>query len=137
LGHNLVKANSGKEALEQVLKQDFAAILLDVQMPGLDGFETASLMRGIEKTRHTPIIFITAIYGDDDHAAKGYSVGAVDYLVKPFDPKTMLAKVTVFVDLYKQREETRRQKEMEERRARAELRETEERFRIMADTAPV
>lgn len=96
----LVSANSGKEALKCMLKQDFAVILLDVQMPGLNGFETAKLIKAREKTRHTPIIFITAISQDMNHVHQGYSVGAIDYIFKPFHPKTLKQKIEQFVKIY-------------------------------------
>jgi CheY-like chemotaxis protein len=82
----LVRAGSGAEALRQVLHDDFAAVLLDVHMPVMDGFETAELIRGRERSRETPIIFLTAAISGDVFVAKGYSLGAVDYLIKPFDP---------------------------------------------------
>ncbi|MDQ3646908.1 MAG: PAS domain S-box protein [Actinomycetota bacterium] len=97
---NLVRATSGEEALKQVLKDDFAVILMDVQMPGLDGFETVTYIKQLEKTRHIPIIFITAISKEAPHVFKGYEVGAVDYLPKPFHPSVLRSKVSVFVDLY-------------------------------------
>ncbi len=100
LGQNLIKANSGAEALRCVLKQDFAAILLDVQMPEMDGFETAALIRERERSKSTPIIFITAISKSEQEAFKGYAVGAVDYVFKPIVPEILRAKVRVFVDLY-------------------------------------
>jgi diguanylate cyclase (GGDEF)-like protein len=100
LGQNLIKASSGEEALKRLLSDDFAVILLDVQMPGLDGFETAELIKAREKTRHIPIIFLTAISKDPHHALRGYSVGAVDYIFKPFDPEVLRSKVGVFIDLY-------------------------------------
>ena len=101
LGENLVSANSGLQALRYLLNQDFAVILLDVQMPQIDGFETAALIRQRERSKHTPIIFVTAINRDDIHVEKGYSLGAVDYLLKPFAPEILKSKVTVFVDLFK------------------------------------
>ncbi|MEA2460074.1 MAG: hypothetical protein QOH90_251 [Actinomycetota bacterium] len=100
LNQNLIKAASGEEALKRLLNDDFAVILLDVQMPGLDGFETAELIKAREKTRHIPIIFLTAISKDPHHALRGYSVGAVDYIFKPFDPEVLRSKVGVFIDLY-------------------------------------
>lgn len=100
LGCATVRAESGEEALKQVLKQDFAAILLDVQMPGLNGFETAELIKGRERSRYTPIIFLTAINKDEEYVFRGYSVGAVDYLFKPFQPDVLRSKVSVFVDLH-------------------------------------
>ena len=101
LGHNLVKATSGEEALKCLLQQDFAAILLDVHMPVMDGFETAELIRGRERSQDTPIIFLTAVNTSDRHMFRGYAVGAVDYLLKPFVPEILVSKVTVLVDLYK------------------------------------
>ncbi|MDQ1569010.1 MAG: hypothetical protein QOF96_3890 [Actinomycetota bacterium] len=103
LGHTLVTAPSGDEALRHLLHQDFAVILLDVQMPGLDGFATATHIKEREKTRHIPIIFLTAINRDPQQAMRGYSAGAVDYLAKPFDPWVLTSKVAVFVDLYRER----------------------------------
>ena len=98
--YNLVSATSGKEALKCLLKQEFAVILLDVQMPGLNGFETAKLIRAREKTKHTPIIFITAISQGSDHVQRGYSVGAIDYIFKPFHPETLKQKIEKFVELH-------------------------------------
>jgi CheY-like chemotaxis protein len=101
LNQNLVQANSGSEALKHLLNQDFAVILLDVQMPGMDGFETATLIRSRERSQHTPIIFITGLNQNDTHVFKGYSLGAVDYLLKPFDPEILKSKVAVFISLFK------------------------------------
>ena len=109
LGQNLVKANSGKEALRCILNQDFALILLDVQMPEMDGFETAKLIRERETSLYTPIIFLTAYSTSDNLVFKGYSLGAVDYLIKPISPEILKSKVTVFVDLFKKTEEVKRQ----------------------------
>ena len=100
-GLNIVKADSGLEALRCLLNQDFAVILLDVQMPLMDGFETAALIRQRERSQHTPIIFVTALNRDDTHVERGYSLGAVDYLLKPFAPEILKSKVTVFVELFK------------------------------------
>jgi PAS domain S-box-containing protein len=122
LGQNLMRANSGEEALKLLLRQEFAVILLDVQMPGLDGFETAAYIKQVEKTRHIPIIFLTAISKDASHVFQGYSVGAVDYLFKPYDPNVLRSKVSVFVDLYQKT---------------AALAESEERFRKSFDNAPI
>jgi response regulator RpfG family c-di-GMP phosphodiesterase len=121
LDYNLVKAPSGETALDCLLKEDFAVILLDVQMPGMDGFETATLIRMRERSRHTPIIFLTAINKTDEHMFKGYSIGAVDYLFKPIVPEILRAKVSVFVDLSNKTRELekarqREQKELELRR---------------------
>ena len=100
-GYNLVKANSGKEALRYLLEMDFAVILLDVQMPYMDGFETASWIRKRAKSKHTPIIFVTAVEKSAEYVAKGYSLGAVDYLFKPVVPSFLRTKVSVFVELYR------------------------------------
>src|SRR5919199_4107538 len=109
LGQNLVKATSGTEALRCLLDQDFAVILLDVQMPGMDGFETATLIRQRPRSQHTPIIFITAINRSDTHVSRGYSLGAVDYLFKPIEPEILISKVAVFVSLHKKSQEVKRQ----------------------------
>jgi len=93
-------ASSGDDALRAVLQHDYAVILLDVNMPGLDGLETAALIRRRKKSAHTPIIFITADLNDEVHAARGYSLGAVDYISSPVVPEILRAKVKVFVDLF-------------------------------------
>lgn len=103
--YHLVSATSGKEALKYMLKQDFAVILLDVQMPGLNGFETAKLIKSREKTRNIPIIFITAISQEVEHVKQGYSVGAIDYIFKPFHPETLRQKIEQFVQLHQKHEE--------------------------------
>lgn len=100
---NLVKALSGNEALALMFDYDFALVLLDVQMPGMDGFETAELMRNSHKTSHIPIIFVTAISKEKKHIFRGYDTGAVDYLFKPIEPEILQSKVNVFIDLYKQK----------------------------------
>ena len=105
LGHELIKASSGEEALKCLLTHDVAVILLDVQMPGMDGFETAGHVKRREKTRDIPILFLTAIDGEAHQAFRGYAAGAVDYLSKPFDPWVLKAKVGVFVELYERRSE--------------------------------
>jgi diguanylate cyclase (GGDEF)-like protein/PAS domain S-box-containing protein len=99
--YNLVKAYSGEEALKCLLKYDFAAILLDVQMPGMDGFATAKIIKAREKTKNIPILFITANNMDSEHIFTGYSLGAIDYILKPFNPIILAAKVEGFVQLYK------------------------------------
>lgn len=125
LGQNLVQATSGKEALRHLLKQDFAVILLDVSMPGMDGFETASLIRQRPSSEHTPIIFVTCIGNSDTHIARGYSLGAVDYILAPIIPEILRTKVSVFVELYKQTKLIKTQAEQlrlaEEARHRLEL----------------
>jgi CheY-like chemotaxis protein len=105
LGHELIRAASGEEALKVLLTTDVAIILLDVQMPGMDGFETAAHVKRREKTRDIPILFLTAIDGEAHQAFRGYAAGAVDYLAKPFDPWLLKAKVGVFVELYDKRSE--------------------------------
>ncbi len=99
----LVQATSGNEALGLLLEREFALVLLDVQMPGMDGYEVAQLMRQNEKTKHIPIIFVTAISTEERHVFKGYESGAVDYLSKPIIPEFLRTKVAVFADLYRQR----------------------------------
>ena len=130
LGERLVKAHSGREALRFLLQEDCALILLDVQMPDLDGFETAALIRQRERTRHTPIIFVTAVRREEEEIVKGYANGAVDYVVKPFAPETMIAKVRFFLEQHRrekallrevaEREKAREELERRERMARAE-----------------
>lgn len=124
LGQTLVRATSGEEALKRLLHEDFALILLDVQMPGLDGFETAAHIKQRERTRHIPIIFLTAISGEPHHASRGYSTGAVDYITKPFDAWVLRAKVSVFLELNRKNRELQRLAEATEQqlreRARAE-----------------
>src|SRR5579859_4369414 len=101
-GYRIVKATSGKEVLKILLSDlDFALILMDVQMPNLNGFETASLIYERERLRHIPVIFITAHNYGEEHIFKAYRAGAVDYLYKPLNPDLLKAKVAVFVDLYK------------------------------------
>jgi two-component system, sensor histidine kinase and response regulator len=100
LGLDLVEADSGEEALRHLLAGEFALIILDVQMPVLDGFETARLIRGRERTRYVPIIFLTAISGEPEHYLRGYESGAVDYVYKPFEPEILRAKVSVFAELW-------------------------------------
>ncbi|HAX76547.1 MAG TPA: hybrid sensor histidine kinase/response regulator, partial [Cyanobacteria bacterium UBA11372] len=136
LGQNLVKAHSGEEALRCLLQQDFAVILLDVQMPGIDGFETATLIRQRERSRHTPIIFLTAFSTGNTFVSKGYELGAVDYMLKPFDPTILTSKVAVFVDLFKKTMEVKRQA-AQLAAMNAELRQSEERFRLVSVCSPL
>jgi signal transduction histidine kinase len=126
LGQNLIKAESGREALKWLLTHEFAVILLDVKMPEMDGFETATMIREREKSRHTPILFLTAADKSQDHAVRGYAVGAVDYLVKPVVPEFVRSKVAVFVELAKKSELLRRQTRLlvESEQAALELAET-------------
>lgn len=126
LGQNLIKAESGREALRWLLTHDFAVILLDVKMPEMDGFETATLIRQRDKSRHTPILFLTAADSTQTQAVRGYAVGAVDYLVKPIVPEFVRSKVAVFVELAKKTELLRRQTQLlaESEQAALELAET-------------
>src|SRR5688572_1729602 len=117
LGQHIVTAQSGYEALKHLLEREFAVILLDVNMPGMDGFETASYIRGREKTAHTPIIFLTA-YAEAMHSAKGYSLGAVDCIVTPVIPEILRTKVQVFVKLFLM---TREAKAMEAQRTTQQM----------------
>lgn len=110
LGENVVTATSGAEALRLMLHMEFAVVLLDVNMPVMDGFETAALIRGRKKLAHTPIIFVTA-FGDEMHAAQGYSLGAVDYILAPVVPDILRTKVRVFVQLHRMAVQARRQAE--------------------------
>ena len=116
---NLIVANSGPEALKEVLRREFAVILLDVNMPGMDGFETATLIRQRKRSATTPIIFLTA-FADDVRVAQGYASGAVDYIPTPIVPEILRAKVQVFVELYQMRRQTASQAEERARRAAAE-----------------
>ena len=100
IGLRMVRASSGEEALRQLLVDDIAVIVLDVQMPGLDGFETAAAIKDRERTRDIPIIFLTALSREDEHRMQGYATGAVDYIFKPVDPDLLRAKVGVFVELH-------------------------------------
>ncbi|MGF1987322.1 MAG: response regulator [Nostoc sp. ZfuVER08] len=136
LGENLVRATSGEEALRCLLHQDFAVILLDVQMPGMDGFETATLIRNRGRSRHTPIIFLTAFSTSDQMLFKGYALGAVDYLLKPIDPNILTSKVTVFAELFKKTEAVKLQA-AQLVAVNAELRQSEERFRSLSTCSPV
>ncbi|HVS08307.1 MAG TPA: ATP-binding protein [Planctomycetota bacterium] len=111
LGQNLVKAGSGKDALREILKRDFALILLDVTMPGMDGFETAALIRQRPSSQYTPIIFVTAGTGVENHLSRGYELGAVDYLFTPLVPQVLRAKVRAFIDLARKAEVIRRKEE--------------------------
>jgi len=137
LGQNLVSAHSGEDALRQLLRHDVAVILLDVQMPELDGFETATLIKQRERTRHVPIIFVTAISKDEEQVFRGYSAGAVDYVFKPFNPEVLRSKVSVFIELHEKNEQLRRQAELLKEQELAELRrESEERYRFLAEAQP-
>ena len=112
LNQTLVTVQSGEDALKALLVDEFAVILLDVVMPGMDGFETASHIKRRPKTRDVPIIFLTAASAEPDHAFRGYAAGAVDYISKPFDPWVLRAKVAVFVELYAKNRQLREQAEL-------------------------
>ncbi|MBW2194695.1 MAG: response regulator, partial [Deltaproteobacteria bacterium] len=137
---NLVKATSGNEALGLTLKYDFALFLLDVQMPDMDGFETAELMRSSERTRPVPIIFVTAINKEQKHVFKGYESGAVDYLFKPLDPDILQSKVRIFLELHNQKKGLERMNE-ELRKANEKILEQqkaiieEERLKVLLQIA--
>ena len=132
---NVVKAYSGEEALKRLLERDFAIILLDVQMPGMDGFETASLIRQRERTRHVPIVFLTAGYQAD--SLRGYSLGAVDYLLKPLVPEVLMAKVKVFADLFRRTEKIRLQEQKLRETAEEALTASEASYRVLFENNPL
>ncbi|HEY8793242.1 MAG TPA: ATP-binding protein [Gaiellaceae bacterium] len=137
LRQNLLYADSGEEALRQLLHHDVAVILLDVQMPVLDGFETATLIKQRERTKHIPIIFVTAISKEEEHVFRGYSAGAVDYVFKPFSPEVLRSKVAVFIELHEKTETLRLRAEQLKEQELAELRrESEERYRFLAEAQP-
>jgi len=140
IGQTLFTAASGEEALKQVLNRDFAAILLDVNMPGLNGLETAALIRSRSRSAHVPIIFITADYGDELHTAEAYSLGAVDYIASPVVPEILRAKIKVFVDLYLLAQQAKRQAEehlalADERAARAAAEQASRRLSFLAQAS--
>jgi PAS domain S-box-containing protein len=136
LGQNLVRATSGAQALKCLLNQDFAVILLDVQMPDMDGFETASLIRQRERSQYTPIIFLTAFSTSDQMVERGYSLGAVDYLFKPIQAEILKSKVIAFIDLYQKTAEIERQA-IELAAMNAELKKSEEKFRSLGACSPI
>ncbi|MBN2343032.1 MAG: response regulator [Deltaproteobacteria bacterium] len=119
---------SGQDALRQVLEKEFALVILDVQMPGMDGYETAELMRSNSRTKHIPIIFVSAVNKDEHHLFRGYDSGGVDYLFKPIEPKILSSKVRVFVDLFKQRKQLERTSEALEQ-SLAEIKSKDEQLR--------
>ncbi|MGB9458930.1 MAG: ATP-binding protein [Bryobacteraceae bacterium] len=134
LGEELVIARSGKEALRHLLNDDFAAVLLDVRMPEMDGFETAELIRSRPRTKHVPILFLTG-YRNEEHLFRGYHLGAVDFLFKPIVPEVLRSKVAVFVEL--SRGNAKLQKQAETLRRQAEvLQKAEQRFRSLLEAAP-
>src|SRR5580658_2396089 len=127
LGLDLVSSKSGKEALRHLLEDDFAAIILDVKMPEMDGFQTAEMIRARKRSRHTPILFLTG-YKSDEHLFRGYDLGAVDFLFKPIVPEILRSKVAVFVELSRNTALLRRQTEV--------LRRAEQKFRSLLEAAP-
>src|SRR5215510_12147950 len=134
LGEQMVKAGSGKEALRYLLNDDFAAILLDVRMPEMDGFETAELIRSRPRSRQTPILFLTG-YKNEEHLFRGYDLGAVDFLFKPIVPEVLRSKVAVFVEL--SRSNLKLKEQADAMRAQAEvLQKTEQKFRALLEAAP-
>jgi two-component system, sensor histidine kinase and response regulator len=133
LGQNLIKAESGREALRWLLTHEFAVILLDVKMPEMDGFETAELIRQRDKSRHTPILFLTAGDNTQTQAVRGYAVGAVDYLVKPVVPEFVRSKVAVFVELAKKNELLLRQAKLLAESEQAALNLAETRAELVRD----
>src|SRR5262249_32588850 len=114
LNEKIVCVRSGKEALRRLLKEDFAAILLDVNMPGMDGFETVAMIRQRQRYETTPIIIVSAVNDTVNHISRGYSLGAVDYILTPVVPDILRAKIAVFVDLFKKTEQIKRQAEERE-----------------------
>jgi signal transduction histidine kinase len=133
LGQNLIKAESGREALKWLLTHEFAVILLDVKMPEMDGFETATLIRQRDKSRHTPILFLTAADNTQTQAVRGYALGAVDYLVKPVVPEFVRSKVAVFVELAKKTDLLRRQARLLAESEQAALELAEARAELVRD----
>ena len=146
--YNLISARSGEEALKCVLHQDFAVILLDVQMPGMNGFETAKLIKFRKVSQHVPIIFITAISQAQEHVMKGYDVGAIDYIFKPFQPEVLRAKIDNFVHIYRTHEKLKKQTELLKKQAQElthanvqlkqttqDLQKSEALFRVFGDTS--
>jgi PAS domain S-box-containing protein len=140
LGQNLIRAASGVEALKHALKNELSVVLMDVQMPEMDGFEAAELLRKRPKTRDVPIIFLTAISKDRKFISRGYDVGAVDYLFKPYEPDILRSKVSVFVELAKKnaiiREQAEELRRMSERELADFKKRSEQRYENLADSMP-
>jgi len=137
LGHRLVSVTSGAAALKELLLGDFACILLDVQMPEIDGFALAELIKQRERSAHIPILFVTAISTEERHVFRGYSAGAVDYIFKPVDPDILRSKVSVFVELWDKNRQLREQSDqLLEQELTALERANEERYRALADAMP-
>jgi PAS domain S-box-containing protein len=137
LGQRLVSVTSGTAALKQLLLDDFACILLDVQMPELDGFELAELIKGRERSQHIPIVFVTALSMEPTQVYRGYSAGAVDYIFKPIDASVLRSKVSVFVELWEKSRQLQEQSELLREQELAALEQaSEERYRQLADAMP-
>src|SRR6202166_950389 len=137
LGAQLVKASSGEEALKSVEEGDFAVILMDVRMPGMDGLRAIELIKQREESARIPIILLTAVSIDTSDIAGGYERGAVDFILKPFDPVILRSKVSVFVDLYLKEQMIKRQAELLRQREREAFeRRSEQRFRALMDAQP-
>src|SRR4051795_12063804 len=134
LGEDLILAHSGSEALRYLLEDDFAAILLDVRMPEMDGFEAAELIRSRPRSRHTPILFLTG-YRNEEHLFRGYDLGAVDFLFKPIVPEVLRSKVAVFVELSRKAELLEQQASALAEQA-ATLHRAQQRFRSLLEAAP-
>ncbi|WP_030601715.1 response regulator [Streptomyces fulvoviolaceus] len=137
LNEPLVRARSGEEAMKALLRQHFALVLLDVRMPGMDGFETAANIKRLDQTKDVPIIFLTGAEDDSGYAFRGYATGAADYLTKPFDPWVLRAKVTVFLDLHRKNQQLERvlaQEQADYHQVNAQLAELEK--QLGGDTPP-
>src|ERR1035438_4027424 len=134
LGEDLVSAHSGKEALRHLLQDDFAAILLDVRMPEMDGFETAELIRSRPRSRQIPILFLTG-YRNEEHLFRGYDLGAVDFLFKPIVPEVLRSKVAAFVELSRSNAKLKEQADILRKQAEV-LRKAEQKLRALLEAAP-
>ncbi len=133
--YKIISATSGQSALELLAKHEFAAVLLDVMMPSMDGFEVARRMKSAESTRYIPILFVTALARDIGEIYRGYSVGGVDYILKPLEPEVVRAKVSIFVELYRQKKENQRQSELIRNSERAQFLQRERAARLRAEEA--
>lgn len=137
MGTTIVTANSGRDALRLLLKDEYALILLDVSMPDIDGFETAALIRQRKQTEHTPIIFITSINTNETHVSRGYSLGAVDYIFSPIQADILRAKAGVFIDLFNKTHQVKRQEELLRQQAERKLTSLESRLERLLDKLSV
>ena len=132
----VIVAHSGEEALRQLLKGEFAVILLDVYMPGLDGYETAQIVRSREQTKRIPIVFLSAVNKETEHLMRGYEMGAVDYVFKPVDPIVLRSKIAVFVDLFAKTKEIERKARQEQALLDATIQANSERLKAEQELAP-